>query len=129
MLWQSRMAIIVGEREEHSTPRHVTGLEQGQAKHSGENGVNKVKERKIMMRGKQRLSTAVRAFIPPPPPSPPPVSKGIGNGNLEDPSKEDEKGEEGKDVPRRQKEACPFFQGRWIQKGVFHEKISQEGPL
>lgn len=52
MLWQSRMAIIVGEREEHSTPRHVTGLEQGQAKHSGENGVNKVKERKIMMRGK-----------------------------------------------------------------------------
>lgn len=52
MLWQSCMAIIVGEREEHRTPRHGTGLEQGQAKHSGENGVNKVKERKIMMRGK-----------------------------------------------------------------------------
>lgn len=45
MLGQSRMAIIVGETEEHSTPGHVTGLEQGQAKNRWESCVNKVKER------------------------------------------------------------------------------------
>lgn len=53
-----------------------------------------------MMRGKERLSIAVRTFVPPPPSSPPPVPKGTGNGNLEDTSKEDEKGEGGKGVPR-----------------------------